>query len=82
MREKSSKTKSVIFLIVGIFLVVAVLVYFLLFSGRRIKYNNNGGSGCTTTKISSNGSIDELCVPKRKGYAFVGWYSSNYASNP
>ena len=38
-----------------------------------LTYNNNGGSGCSNTRIKFNKEYGELCKPIRTGYNFKGW---------
>ena len=41
-----------------------------------IKYNTNGGKGCTKSLIIKGSNIySSLCTPKRDGYVFSGWYT-------
>ena len=45
-------------------------------------YDNNGGSGCTSKSITYGEEYGTLCTPSRSGYAFVGWFDSNYKDSP
>ena len=45
-------------------------------------YDNNGGSGCTSKSITYGDEYGTLCTPSRSGYAFVGWFDSNYKDSP
>ncbi len=45
-------------------------------------YDNNGGSGCTSKSITYGEEYGTLCTPSRSGYAFVGWFDSNYKNSP
>ena len=49
-----------------------------------LKYNDNGGSGCSSKSITrnKNEAWGTLCTPKRTGYTFGGWYdgSTKYTS--
>ena len=45
-------------------------------------YDNNGGSGCTSKSITYDEEYGTLCTPSRSGYAFVGWFDSNYKDSP
>ena len=45
-------------------------------------YDNNGGSGCTSKSITYGEEYGTLCTPSRGGYAFVGWFDSNYKDSP
>ena len=48
-----------------------------------ITYNNNGGSGCSSSKsVTYNSTIGSLCTPTRENYVFLGWFKSNYKDNP
>ena len=48
-----------------------------------ITYNNNGGSGCSSSKsVTYNSAIGNLCTPTRENYVFLGWFKSNYKDNP
>ena len=40
-----------------------------------LKYNDNGGSGCSSKPITRNHgqAWGTLCTPKRTGYTFTGW---------
>lgn len=41
-----------------------------------LTYNNNGGSGCTSKKVTSGNAWGTLCTPTRTNYDFLGWYTS------
>lgn len=41
----------------------------------KIIYSNNGGSGCVEKNVTYNTKYGSLCVPKRSGYVFDGWYN-------
>lgn len=41
-----------------------------------LKYNLNGGSGCTTGTLTYGSTYGTLCTPTRTGYTFKGWYTS------
>lgn len=41
-----------------------------------LTYNNNGGSGCTSKKVTSGNAWGRLCTPTRTNYDFLGWYTS------
>ena len=45
-------------------------------------YDNNGGGGCTSKSITYGEEYGTLCTPSRSGYAFVGWFDSNYKDSP
>lgn len=47
-----------------------------------ITYNNNGGSGCTTTSVTYGGKYGTMCEPTRNGYVFIGWFDENYKDKP
>ena len=42
-----------------------------------ITYDSNGGGACnpTSKSVPRNGRWGNLCLPKRKGYTFNGWYT-------
>lgn len=39
-----------------------------------ITFDSNGGSEVESIQIESNGTIDNLPIPKKDGYKFIGWY--------
>ncbi len=39
-----------------------------------VKYDNNGGSSCSSKEVNYNESYGSLCTPVRTGYTFDGWY--------
>ena len=41
--------------------------------GYKLTYDNNGGTGCTTTSGSYDKAWGTLCTPTRTGYNFTGW---------
>ena len=45
-------------------------------------YNNNGGSGCSTTSVTYGGTYETMCEPTRRGYIFIGWFDENYKDKP
>ncbi len=45
-------------------------------------YNNNGGSGCSTTSVTYGGKYGTMCEPTRNGYVFIGWFDENYKDKP
>lgn len=47
-----------------------------------ITYNNNGGSGCTTTSVAYGGKYGTMCEPTRNGYVFIGWFDESYKDKP
>lgn len=47
-----------------------------------ITYNNNGGSGCTTTSVTYGGKYGTMCEPTRNGYVFIGWFNEFYKDKP
>ena len=47
-----------------------------------VTYNNNGGSGCTTTSVTYGGKYGTMCEPTRNGYVFIGWFDENYKDKP
>ena len=47
-----------------------------------ITYNNNGGSGCSTTSVTYGGTYGTMCEPTRRGYIFIGWFDENYKDKP
>ena len=47
-----------------------------------LTYNNNGGSGCTSKKVTKGSAYGYLCTPTRSGYTFVGWFDANYKDSP
>ena len=51
-------------------------------SAYTVKYNNNGGSGCTTTSVTYGGKYGTMCEPTRNGYVFIGWFDKNYKNKP
>lgn len=46
-------------------------------SAIEITYNNNGGSGCTSKKITSGEKIGSLCTPNKSSSQFDGWYKQD-----
>lgn len=44
---------------------------------KKITFNNNGGSGCTSTTIQKGQMYGNLCTPNKSNYVFDGWYTSN-----
>ena len=51
-------------------------------SAYTVTYNNNGGSGCTTTSVTYGGKYGTMCEPTRNGYVFIGWFDENYKDKP
>lgn len=47
-----------------------------------LTYDNNGGSGCTSKSMNYGDEYGTLCTPSKRGYAFVGWFDSNYKDSP
>ena len=47
-----------------------------------LTYDNNGGSGCSSKAMAYGKEYGNLCTPSRRGYAFVGWFDSNYKDSP
>lgn len=47
-----------------------------------LTYDNNGGSGCTSKSINYGDEYGTLCIPSKRGYAFVGWFDNNYKNSP
>lgn len=47
-----------------------------------ITYDNNGGSGCKNTTVKKGSQIGSLCVPKKTGYVFIGWFDEDYKDVP
>lgn len=44
----------------------------------KVKYDNNGGTGCGTMTViydKTYGTSGKLCIPRRNGYTFQGWYT-------
>ena len=39
-----------------------------------LTYNSNGGTTCSSRKVTYNSAYGELCTPTRTGYTFDGWY--------
>ena len=44
-----------------------------------LKYDNNGGSGCTSLKGKYDSAWGNLCQPTRSGYTFSGWKDNTTA---
>ena len=40
-----------------------------------VTYNNNGGSGCNTTKVTYGNAYGNLCTPTRADHYFAGWFN-------
>lgn len=51
-------------------------------SAYTVTYNNNGGSGCSTTSVTYGGKYGTMCEPTRNGYVFIGWFDENYKDKP
>lgn len=51
-------------------------------SAYTVTYNNNGGSGCSTTSVTYGGTYGTMCEPTRNGYIFIGWFDGNYKDKP
>ena len=47
-----------------------------------LTYDNNGGSGCTSKSMNYGDEYGTLCTPSKRGYAFGGWFDSNYKDSP
>jgi len=41
-----------------------------------LTYDNVGGTGCTSKKVSSGYAYRTLCQPEKDGYFFTGWYTA------
>lgn len=41
-----------------------------------LNYDDNGGSGCSSVlkNVYYNKAYGDLCVPRKEGYEFIGWY--------
>ena len=39
-----------------------------------LTYNSNGGTSCSSRKVTYNKAFGTLCNPTRTGYTFQGWY--------
>ena len=44
-----------------------------------LKYDNNGGDGCTSSKGKYDSAWGDLCQPTRSGYTFSGWKDNTTA---
>ena len=51
-------------------------------SAYTVTYNNNGGSGCSTTSVTYGGTYGTMCEPTRSGYIFIGWFDEGYKDKP
>ena len=40
-----------------------------------LTFDNNGGSGCTTTTAKASQAWGNLCTPTKGNYDFLGWYT-------
>lgn len=41
----------------------------------RVTYDNNGGIGCSSISYKVGSTYGKLCIPSKKTYLFVGWYT-------
>mgnify|MGYP004595295135 CR=1 FL=1 len=48
---------------------------------RTLSFDSNGGTPCSSTTIRSGGTYENLPVPTRDGYQFMGWYIDNDTFN-
>ena len=42
-----------------------------------VTFNSNGGSSCSSQKVTYNTAYGSLPTPSRSGYKFLGWYTSS-----
>jgi Listeria/Bacterioides repeat len=42
-----------------------------------VSFNSNGGSSCSSQKVTYNSTYGTLPTPGRTGYKFVGWYTAS-----
>lgn len=48
---------------------------------RTLSFDSNGGTSCDSMIVRSNGTYENLPVPTKEGYQFMGWYIDNDTFN-